>query len=73
MTIRSPFQPRYGATQSPSPAAASASISIGRGNKSIRVRNTGANIGFFRTGLASDGTVTATSADMPVAPGEGGA
>jgi hypothetical protein len=71
MTIRSPFQPQYGSCQSITPAAASASITIGRGNKSIRVRNTGTtNPMFFRTGRAADGTVTATATDMPVAPGE---
>jgi len=71
MTIRSAFQPTYGSTQSVSPAAASAAITIGAGNKTIRVRNTGAtNPLFFRTGKASDGTVTATAADTPVYPGE---
>lgn len=71
MTIRSPFQPRYGSTQTIAPAAASAPITIGKGQKSLRVRNTGStNPMFFRTGLASDGSVTATAADMPVYPGE---
>lgn len=71
MTIRAPFKPHYGSTQNVSPAAASAAITIGRGEKTIKVRNTGAtNIMYFRTGLASDGTVTATSADVFVGPGE---
>lgn len=71
MTIRSPFQPTYGSNQNPSPAAGSATITIGKGNKTLRVRNTGAtNVMYFRTGQASLGTVTATSADMPVYPGE---
>lgn len=74
MTIRSPFQPRYGSTQTVNPAAASAQITIGGGNKSIRVRNTGANIGSFRTGRAVEvggaANVVATAADMPVAPNE---
>lgn len=71
MTIHSSFQPHYGSTQTVTPAAASATITIGKGNKTIRVHNAGAtNPGFFRTGLASDGTVTATAADMPVYPGE---
>lgn len=71
MTIRAPFKPHYGSTQNVSPAAASAAITIGQGEKTIRVRNTGAtNIMYFRTGLASAGTVIATAADMPVAPGE---
>lgn len=69
MTIRSPFKPRYGSNQVVAPAAASASITIGKGDKSISVSNTGANVGYFRTGLASDGTVTATTADVPVPSG----
>jgi hypothetical protein len=71
MTIRSPFRPHYGSTQTVAPAAAAATITIGRGDKSIRVRNTGAtNIGFFRVFRLSDGAVAATAADMPVAAGE---
>lgn len=71
MTVRSPFKPHYGSNQSISPAAASASITIGRGEKTIRIRNTGAtNPLYFRTGLLSDGTVTATTADVPVYPSE---
>jgi subtilase family serine protease len=71
MTIHSNFQPKYGSTQTASPGAGSATLTIGKGNKTLRVKNTGAtNAAFFRTGLASDGTVTATAADMPVFPGE---
>lgn len=71
MTVRSPFKPHYGSNQGVSPAAASASITIGRGDKTIRVRNTGAtNPLYFRTGLSTDGTVTATAADVPVYPSE---
>lgn len=71
MTIRSPFQPKYGSNQVLTPAAGSASVLIGAGNKTIRIRNTGAaNPMFFRTGKAVDGTVTATTADVPVSPGE---
>lgn len=71
MTIRSPFKPHYGTNHQAAPAAASASITVGKGDKTIRVRNTGAtNMMYFRTGLAFDGAVTATVADVPVAPGE---
>lgn len=70
MTIRSPFKPHYGTNQVITPGAASAAITIGKGDKTIRVRNTGANTGYFRTGLASDGTVTTSVADVPVASGE---
>lgn len=71
MTIRAPFKPHYGSNQAVSPAAASASITIGKGDKTIRAVNTGAtNVMHFRTGKASDGTVTATSSDVCVRPGE---
>lgn len=70
MTIRAPFKPHYGTNQVVTPAAASASITIGKGDKSIRVCNTGANVGYFRTGLASNGTVTATAADVAVPSGQ---
>jgi hypothetical protein len=71
MTIQSNFQPRYGSTQTFSPAAGSATVTVGKDNRTLRVKNTGAtNPMFFRTGRASDGTVTATAADMPVYPGE---
>lgn len=71
MTIQSNFQPKYGSTQTAAPAVGSAVLTIGAGNRTLRVKNTGAtNPMFFRTGLASNGTVTATAADMPVYPGE---
>jgi hypothetical protein len=71
MTILSNFRPQYGSTQTFSPAAGSATITIGKGCKTLRVKNTGAtNVMQFRTGMSSDGTVTATAADMPVYPGE---
>lgn len=71
MTIRAPFKPHYGTNQAVSTGAASASITIGKGDKTIRAINTGAaNVMHFRTGIASDGTVTATAADVCVRPGE---
>lgn len=73
MTIHSNFMPKYGSTVSVSPGAASASTTIGVRHKTLRVRNTGStNVGYFRTGNSVGGTVTitATSADMPVYPGE---
>lgn len=71
MTIQSHFRPAYGSTQAISPGASSANVAIGLNNATIRVKNTGAtNTMFFRTGNSVNGTVVATSADMPVGPGE---
>lgn len=69
MTIRAPFKPHYGSNQVVAPGAASASITVGRGDKSILVVNSGAAIGYFRTGQAAN-TVTATTADVPVLPSQ---
>ncbi|MGE5622493.1 MAG: hypothetical protein ACM3WS_04995 [Bacillota bacterium] len=66
MTVRSPFKPHYGSNQVVTPGAASASITISKDDKSLRVVNTGANIGYFRTGT---GSVTASAADVPVPAG----
>lgn len=70
MTALAPFKPHQGSNQVVTPAAASAVITIGKGDKSIRVCNSGAAVGYFRTGIAADGEVTATTADVPVLPGE---
>ena len=65
MTIRSPFRANYGSGQTIA-VAASASVSIRAEDKSVRVVNYGAAIGYFRTGT---GTVTATAADVAVPAG----
>ena len=71
MSVISPFQPRYGSTQTASPTSTSSTITIGFGNKTLRIKNTGAtNQMSFRTGKGSDGTVTAVAADMVLDPGE---
>lgn len=71
MTVRSPFKPHYGTNQVVTPNGTSATITIGKGDKTLRIRNTGAtNVMFFRTGIAADGAVVATTADVPVSPGE---
>jgi len=69
MAVHSAFQPHYGSNQVLTPGAASASITIGAGNQSLLLENTGANICYVRLGQAINGTVTATTADLPIAPG----
>lgn len=66
MSVMQPFNPRYGSGQNVAPAAASASITIGKGEKSVRLQNTGASPCQVRIGFAP---VTATAADFHLAAG----
>lgn len=71
MTVESNFQPKYGATVVATGAASSSTTAVGLGNKTLRLKNTGAtNPVSFRTGKSSDGTVTAVLTDMVLDPGE---
>lgn len=67
--IHQPFFPHYGSNQVLAAGAASASSVISHQAKQLRVANTGANIGYFRTYDSSGGAQSATTADYPVAPG----
>lgn len=68
MSVRAPFNPRRGSNQVLTPAAGSASIAIDAQAKSVRLVNSGAtNICHVRIGV---GAQTATTADLPVLPGE---
>ena len=71
MTARQPFYPQYGANQVVAPGAASASVAINQDAKQVRVCNSGANIGYFRTYNSFGGTIAqnATVADCPVQAG----
>ena len=60
------FNPSRGSNQVVSPAAASASKSIDPNVRAIRLVNSGVNICYVRWGV---GAQTATTADVPVAPG----
>ena len=65
MTIRAPFKPHFGSNQVVTPAAASASITLAKGDKSVRLVNSGAAVCYFRVGIGA-----ATTADCPVRTGE---
>lgn len=68
MSVRAAFNPRRGANQVVTPGAASASIAIDAQAKAVRLVNSGAaNICHVRIGA---GAQTATTADLPVLPGE---
>jgi hypothetical protein len=72
MTIHSNFTPKNGSRQNVTASNTSAAITIGVGCKTLRVKNTGAtNPVAVRTGVASDGTVTAdANKDLNLYPGE---
>lgn len=71
MTLATAFQPKRGSNQKVTASTASAFITIGLGNKSLRVLNAGAVVGYFRTYKASDGADTCTTGDTPVAASGG--
>jgi hypothetical protein len=66
MSVLQPFNPKYGSGQNVAPAAASAPITIGKGEKQVRLVNTGAAECYVRLGVAG---VVATAADYLVRPG----
>ena len=65
MSVRAPFQPKYGSGQVVSPAVGSSNIFIGKGNKNVCLSNQGAAVCFVRVGV---GTQVATNADYAVPP-----
>lgn len=68
MTIRQPFFPQYGSNQVLAAAAASATASINAKCKQVRVVNSGAAKGYFRTFNSVNGAVSATTGDCVVLP-----
>lgn len=58
-----PFSPDRGANQVVSAGAASASVNIRANAHSVRICNSGSNIGYVRIG---QGSQTATTADIPI-------
>lgn len=69
MTIKQPFYPHYGQNQTVTPAAAAATITINADDKQVRVVNSGAGLGYFRTFSSLSGALDATTADCPVRAG----
>lgn len=69
MTVKQPFNPVYGSTQTLTPAAGSANVVIDerKESKNLRIVNTGANVAFVRLGA---GAQVATAADFPIAAGD---
>lgn len=66
MSMLAPFCPRYGSGQTLTSAAVSATASLPKGNKQIRIVNTGSNPAYVRVG---NGALTATTADLYLVAG----
>ncbi len=71
MSALQPFSPHYGSGQVVTPAAGSGAITIDGNDRQVRVVNTGAAKGYFRTFSITDipGGSAATTADCCVASG----
>lgn len=71
MSVQSPFQPKRGGNKKVTASTASATTTIGKGEKSLRILNSGAVVGYFRTfdsTDAADAAIACTVADTPVGP-----
>lgn len=71
MSVASPFQPKRGSNKKVTASTTSATTSFGAGQKSLRILNSGAVVGYFRTfdSLdAVDAAIACTDADTPVGP-----
>lgn len=71
MSVDSVFQPHYGTNQVIASGAASATANIAKDDKTVRIWNSGANVGYVRTCNQSDVAGNAASvADLPIGPGQ---
>ena len=68
MSTGTPFMAARSANQKVTATTTSQTITIGRGNKSLRVLNSGAVVGYFVTYEAAKGAITCTNAETPVGP-----
>lgn len=73
MTIKQPFMPQYGSNQVIT-VGATAAVGVNKDSRQVRVVNTGAALGYFRTfstssAASSAATGQATAADCPVPAG----
>jgi hypothetical protein len=68
MTVQSCFQPKRGGNKKVTASTSSAASTIGAGEKSLRIHNAGAVVGYFVTYNAANETRTCTAADTPVGP-----
>ena len=72
MTIKQPFAPHYGTNQALAASSPATAATISHQAKQLRVVNTGANIGYFRTYDTNAGAAPlASAADYPLPPNAG--
>ena len=69
MTIKAPFQPQYGATQTLAVTATSQAVTYPAGNKTLVISNVGTQTVWVRSTPTGD-TSAATTADMPILAGQ---
>lgn len=70
MAINQSFAPKYGSGITVTPNVTSASSVVGLGNKSLNLTNLSATVVVYVRVGTSPATVTATTADFPVLPGQ---
>ncbi len=71
MSVASPFQPKRGGNKKVTATTTSQTTAFGPGQKSLRILNSGAVVGYFRTFDSTDtadAAVACTTADTPVGP-----
>lgn len=71
MTVQSAFQPKRGSNKKVTASTTSATVAFGAGQKSLRILNSGAVVGYFRTfdsTDAVDAAIACTNADTPIGP-----
>lgn len=71
MSVEVPFCPHYGQHQLLTAGAASLFIPISGNNEQVRIVNPGVNVAYVKVASTPvSGSVTATTADFPVWPGQ---
>jgi len=68
MSTGTPFQPRRGGNQKVTATTTSQIITIGKGEKSLRVLNAGAVVGYFVSYELAKGAIVCDVTQMPVGP-----
>ena len=71
MSVASPFQPKRGSNKKVTATTTSQVATFGAGQKSLRILNSGAVVGYFRTfdsNDAADAAIACTNLDTPVGP-----